>query len=175
MSHPNQRVEAKLRKLLALAQRGVGGEKQTAQRMLEKMLARHGLTLDDLTTERRVTRWFPAPNPYDRRLALQILAKVCDSSSVAIYKSAHKRRAVGVEVTPAEAIEFELHYDLLRKALAEHFDDAYSAFVQANMIFPKSGEVSSDISERDLRVMGMAEAVVPTAIHHRIEQGGADV
>lgn len=45
----DENVKARIRKLLALAERGVGGEKETANRMLNKMLDRHGMTLWRLT------------------------------------------------------------------------------------------------------------------------------
>lgn len=166
----DQKVQDKLRKLQALAERGVGGEQVTARRMLDKLLARHGLTLEDLADERRDVRWFPAPTAFEKRLAWQILAKVCNTDSPAAYTSKSHRKQVGVEVTPSEAIEFELHYDTLRKAMAEHFDDAFSAFVQANRLFSSlpSAEPEPLLSERDFRVMNMAATVRPTAVNPRL-------
>lgn len=168
----DEKLQAKLRKLLALAERGEGGEKETAQRMLNKMLERHGMSIDDLATERRQIRWFGFRNSSERRLAIQILAKVCDTHSPDSYTNKRLPKNIGVMVTPAEAIEFELHYEALRKALAEHFKDAYSAFVQANHIFPASPRESKadagSLSDRDLRMLAMAAAVEPTAVVGRI-------
>lgn len=170
MTQPiDQKVQDRLRKLQALAERGVGGEKANAQRMLERLLTRHGLTVDDLADERRAMRWFPAVTTFEKRLAFQILAKVCNTDRPAAYTSKSHRKQVGIEVTPSEAIEFELHYDALRKAMQEHFLDAFSAFVQANRLF--SGLPSDDHeppSERDYRVMHMAAAVQPTAVNPRL-------
>ncbi|MCS4260246.1 hypothetical protein EDF83_1462 [Pseudomonas protegens] len=163
------KVQDKLRKLLALAERGEGGEKINARRMLDKMLSRHGLTPDDLVDEHREIRWFPATS-FDRRLALQILAKLHNTSDPGVYKSKQRPRQVGVKVTPAEAIEFELHYDTLRKALSEHFKDAFSAFVQANRLFPADSSTDSEpsLSERDFRVMSMASAIPLTQVRPRL-------
>lgn len=165
------RIEAKLRKLLALAERGEGGEKDNAQRMLDKLLARHGLTIADLSDERREIRWFPIVNNYDRRLASQIMAKVSNTFDIGTYKSKGRPKQIGVEVTPAEAIEFEIHYDTLRKALTEHFKDAFSAFVQANRLFPSgpSTDIEPLPTERDFRVMAMASAIPATQISPRLE------
>lgn len=169
----DQKIQDKLRKLQALAERGVGGEKANAQRMLEKLLARHGLTLDHLADERRDMHWFAAPTTFERRLACQILAKVCNTDEPPAYRNRKRPKQIGVEVTPAEAIEFELHYDALRKALEEHFQEAFSAFVQANRLFSSlSGDEPEPlISERDLRVMSMASAIQPTAVNPRLERG----
>ncbi len=166
----DQKVQEKLRKLQALAERGVGGEKVNAQRMLEKLLERHGLRLDDLADERREIRWFPASTKFDSRLAAQILAKVCNTNDPGVYSSRNRPKQVGVEVTPAEAIEFELHYDTLRKALTEHFKDAFSAFIQANRLFSSlpSDDGPLAMTERDLRIMSMAEATPATPINPRL-------
>ncbi|UVL19621.1 DUF2786 domain-containing protein [Pseudomonas sp. B21-044] len=166
----DQKVQDKLRKLQALAERGVGGEKVNAQRMLERLLERHGLTLEDLADERRETRWFPAPTRFDVRLAAQILAKLCNTNAPGVYRSKNRPKQVGVDVTPAEAIEFELHYDILRKALTEHFKDAFSAFIQANRLYSNlpSDESSSAMSERVFRILSMAAATPATSINTRI-------
>lgn len=165
------KLEAKLRKLLALAERGEGGEKVNAQRMLDKLLARHGLTIDDLIDEQRDIRWFPMGNKFDRPLAAQILAKICNTIEIATYTSNKRKKQIGVQVTPAEAIEFELHYHTLRKALAASFEDAFSAFVQANSLFPsdRSADFDPTVTDRDLRVLAMASAISPTQINPRLE------
>ncbi|WP_454255154.1 DUF2786 domain-containing protein [Pseudomonas sp. Marseille-Q8238] len=167
----SEKVQAKLRKLQALAERGEGGEKVNAQRMLEKLLARHGITVDDLAEESREIRWFPVGNMFDRKLAAQIMAKIGNTNDPGIYKNKRRPKHVGVETTPAEAIEFELHYDTLRKALAEHFSAAFSAFIQANRVFSSlpDDELPKELSERDLRVMAMAAVVPVTPINPRLE------
>lgn len=174
----DQKVRSKLSKLQALAERGVGGEKDNARRMLENLLARHGMTLDDLAEDRREVRWFPAASKFESRLALQILSKICNTSSPDAYRHKQKPKLVGVNVTPAEAIEFELHYDPLRKALGAHFQDAFSAFIQANRLFPSdsSDEPEPNVTERDFRIMSMAAAIQPTAVNPRIarqNEGGS--
>lgn len=164
----DEKLQAKLRKLLALAERGEGGEKDNARRMLGKMLERHGLTIHDLTDERREIRWFVARTRYDQRLAAQILSKVCNASTIGVYTSKGRPKQIGVEVTPAEAVEFEIHYDTLRKALEDHFSDAFSAFVQANRLFSASGGADRELDDRDMRIMAMASAVEPTQVNPRL-------
>ncbi len=41
----------RLKKLYALAMRGVGGEKETAQAILDKLLKKYAMTIDDLDEE----------------------------------------------------------------------------------------------------------------------------
>lgn len=173
----DEKVHAKLRKLLALAERGEGGEKETAQRMLNKMLARHGLTIDSLTEEERSVAWFKFSHENERRLGRQLASKILnsrDSNAYALYSnpSQLRRKQFGVMLTPAEAIEFELHYDILRKALAVHMDTAYSAFVQANNIFADgSCDRDAELTEQDMAVIAMASVTAKTQVTPRIGRG----
>lgn len=48
---PSQKIVDRLNKLLKLAEQGVGGEKTTAQKMLDKMLIKHGLSISDISDE----------------------------------------------------------------------------------------------------------------------------
>ncbi len=48
----DEKTIQRIKKLQALAERGVGGEKDTAERMLQKMLKRNGIkSLDELQSE----------------------------------------------------------------------------------------------------------------------------
>jgi hypothetical protein len=171
----DEKIQTKLRKLMALAERGVGGEKETARRMLEKMLARHGLTIESLTEEERSIAWFKFSHENERRLGRQLAAKVLnsrDSSAYALYRSPGRKKQFGVMLTPAEAVEFDLHYDVLRKALAVHTDIAYCAFIQANNVFPdRVDDEASELTERDLAVVAMASVTAATEINPRIGRG----
>jgi len=166
----DEKLLAKIQKIQALAERGVGGEKDNAARMLAKLLQKHGLTLDDLGEEKRTVRWFPARDLMERRLACQILAKVCATQKISAYTSKKRRKHIGVEVTPAEAIEFEIHYLTLRRALKEHLQTSFSAFIQANRLFGPSSDddTPAPITEDDIRVMEMAATIKPTAVAMRL-------
>lgn len=50
------RIIDKLKKLLALAERGEQGEAENARRLLEAELRKHGLTFDDIREENKRTR-----------------------------------------------------------------------------------------------------------------------
>ncbi|KAF1072669.1 MAG: hypothetical protein GAK45_00104 [Pseudomonas citronellolis] len=168
----DEKVQAKVRKLQALAERGVGGEKVNAQRMLDKLLARHGLTLESLAEEHREVRWFKCANRLELRLAVQIAFKVIGGSyEGSYYRNKGRRSQIGVELTPSEAVEFDLHFDVLRKALAEHLDIAYSAFIQVNRVYAPDASDGDEtpLTERDMAMLQMASGMKPTAVHQRLE------
>jgi len=41
-------IRAKLREIAAVAERGVGGERDNAKSQLDRLLAKHGLAMEDL-------------------------------------------------------------------------------------------------------------------------------
>jgi len=162
-----------MRKLLALAERGEGGEKANAQRMLDNMLRRHGMTVADLIGETRELHWFKVRSATDKQLVRQIAAKVLDGQ-VSSYRNHRNAKEIGVETTPAEAIEIELHFETLRPALERHMDLAFSAFVQANRLFqsspstPPTAPLTDEERERARKVLAMAGMTDATPVHKRI-------
>lgn len=162
-----------MRKLLALAERGEGGEKVNAQRMLETMLRRHGMTIGDLIGEKRELHWFKASSSLDKQLARQIAAKVLDGQVVS-YRNQRNAKEVGIETTPAEAIEIDLHLEALRPALASHMDLAFSAFVQANRLFKSTPSeapakpMTDEERAHARKVLAMADVTDATPVHKRI-------
>lgn len=172
----DENVKARIRKLLALAERGVGGEKETANRMLNKMLDRHGMTLDDLRDDRRSLHPVKCANAFERRLVSQIISKVQNSPSPKVFKVGRACLTVHIEVTPAELVEFSIHWEALRKDLAKCLGNAYVAFVHTNNLFPADPGDAVDepmTPERmaDIEaITAMMRGMEPTAVHHRLER-----
>lgn len=165
----SEKVQAKLRKLQALAERGVGGEKETAQRMLTKLMERHGITMDAIDEERRETRWFSVRGRLERRLLVQIASKVIDGYDRTYYRKRGAPKSIGIDASAAEAIELGLYYDVLRKALADHTEAAFQAFIIANSVFaPGGGSEKEELTERDLQILAMAHATSPTQVNKRL-------
>lgn len=94
-------IREQLRKIAALASRGVDGERMTAKAMLDRLLAKHGLTLDDLEDTRTSLVLFYAAG--ERRMFLvQIACKVLNSSTVTCSRSG---RSIWLRLTRLQGIE----------------------------------------------------------------------
>lgn len=65
----------KAKKLLALAKRGVGGEKDNAKVMLDKFLEEHGISIDEIDVEANL-RKFPVVSKDDYTLLTNIILSV---------------------------------------------------------------------------------------------------
>ena len=75
------RIIDKLKKLLALAERGERGEADNARRLLEAELRRHGLTLEDICADSKRTRIFKYNSNEERTLLIQVLVNYLGSKS----------------------------------------------------------------------------------------------
>ena len=81
------RIIEKLKKILALAERGERGEADNARRMLEVELRRYGLTMEDILTNKRTMRIFKYNSNEERQLFVQILVNYLGSKHETLKKS----------------------------------------------------------------------------------------
>jgi hypothetical protein len=171
------KVERRLGKLLALAERGVEGEKDTAQRMLSNLLQKHGMTLDDFTGDAREMCWFkygggPAFRSLMNQIVLSVIGRERDR-----YTSPGHRSCLGAETDPAERAEILLKYSVYAKGLKEQLDTALEAFVHRHHIFADSDDDNSDEKERTpeelariRRMFVMANAMPSVDVRQGLEQ-----
>lgn len=64
-----EKIAAKLKKIKALAERGVGGEKETAMRMYEDLKARYELEDEEIMLDAVTLHWFGYATELERRTA----------------------------------------------------------------------------------------------------------
>ena len=69
-----------LKKIKALADRGVDGERESAQTLLTRLMEQYGISETDLEEERRETAWFRYSQETERRLLNQIIYMVTGRS-----------------------------------------------------------------------------------------------
>lgn len=166
------KIHEKMRKLLALAERGEGGEKDTAQRMLEKMMEKYDVTLDDLGVETTSIHYWNYDSMHERTILFQTFGKVCNTSQITYYKGDRK---CGFELTKAQYIEMDLHYSILRKDLKKHIERAVNAFIQANELYsntPSDKEPRKYTQEEleDLEAtLRMARSIQPSQVNRQLE------
>ena len=61
-----------LNKLKALAERGVGGEKETAQRKLQELMEKYEIDENDLSDDKKEKYQFKYKNEFEKKLIKQI-------------------------------------------------------------------------------------------------------
>lgn len=132
-----------LKKIKALADRGVGGERESAQTLLARLVEQYGISETDLEEERRETAWFRYSQETERRLLNQIIYMVTGRSGfgcVGAY-SGRKRKETGVDCTAVERLEIEANYKFFKVAMEAELEIFYTAFSSKNHLFPSEDKV----------------------------------
>lgn len=144
------RIIDRLKKLLALAERGERGEADNARRMLEAELQRHGLTLDDIRSERKSTRVLKYCSNEELQLIIQIILNYSGSTSEAFKEARYnaRKREIYIELSDMEYVDisnmcdfFKAQYRKERKRLLH---DMIMAFVQKHSLYDSTPQERPD-------------------------------
>ena len=139
-------IEKKLVKILALAERGIDGEKVNARFILEKLLKKHELTLDDILkkdNQELIKKGYRYKNKMEKTLLVQIYVSITNINDVRYWK---RRNAsiIGFELTAIDHIELSEMYGYYKKLLKEEISCIVDAFIQKHELYSSaSGEESS--------------------------------
>lgn len=147
-----EQKEELLKKIKALAERGVGGEKETAQVLLDRLMKKYGVTELDLETERVETAWFRYHDEFERRILNQIIYMVTGKVSFGCV-GAHTerpRKKRGVDCTAAERLEIEANYNFFLAAAKEELEIFLSAFAATNKLYPSPDKNTLPESDDEL-------------------------
>ena len=167
-----EKTIARIKKLQTLAERGVGGEKETAQRMLDKMLKENGITtLKELENEEYEYTLFSYNGKHEIKLLRQCMYKVMGADSDRTpYRTKGKRQKLGIYCTPSQKIEIELEFDFYRNVFYEELQTFMDAFIQAQDIFPPDApQGDGELTEDDIKMLFMAQGIERKQRHEMIE------
>lgn len=135
-----EKVLEKLGKLKALAERGVGGEKETALRKYEELCEKYGISDDEAENALNEveTHWFSYSTPLEEELLTQIFYKVTGSPVHYQYKGMYSRRKRrGCDCTKVEAAEIDLLFSFYREEMKKELKVFMIAFKQKNHLYPE--------------------------------------
>jgi hypothetical protein len=170
----DQRNLELLQKLKALAERGEGGEKETAQKMLEKLMVKYGVEEADLSDDKLEDHDFRFHTKYEKRILKQVMYKVADGRDTYTYRYGDgSRTTYGITCTKAEALQIQIEYEFYVNLWYEELDFFLRAFIQKHSIFDlKPGHATSEISEEDLmRMMSMMQGMKDATLNPMLEEG----
>ena len=170
----NEKIRQRMQKLLALARRGDGGEKENAQRFLDRMLKEHGMTMADLDDEVEPTQVFEFKyrGNLEKRLLFQVVFTVLQVGSL---KYGQHKTSIIMEMTRAQHLEVQMAFDIYRRELENKVDQLFLAFIHKNQLFglqkdkdQGGGRQLSEKEAADIRAMmnGIDQTTVRRAITH---------
>lgn len=174
-----ERITDKLRKLLALAERGCGGEAENAKRLLETQLRRYGMTFEDLLREGKKKRAFKYRNNEEKRITAQVLVAVLGSKSEAFNEATicSSEKRIDIELTDLQYAEISDMVDFYKRQFNKEkkrlMSEILSAFISKHNLYDcdPSDEVRQRAEEQKIdrarrwRIMTLSEGMEDT--HYR--------
>lgn len=176
-------LRTKLMNLYRLAKAGgTEGEAASAERILMRLLAKHGLKvsdLDDQDTEQHMVE-FIYHGPYERRMLIHIMAKIglADEDGRISWYRPTKNTSIRImfKMTRAQEAEAKLLYSLYLRAFKAEMERMTYAFIHANGLY-NSGpgrsweELTPEEQAEVERIHEMARAMEPVQIHKALRSG----
>lgn len=165
-----ERITDKLKKLIALAERGCGGEAENARRLLEEHLRKYGMTLEDICENKTSRRTFKYRNKEERTIIIQVFLSVLGSKSEAFKEATYNasKKTIYIDLTDLEYAEisdmvafFKSQFNKEKKRLMK---DILYAFVKKHNIFdctPNDDEASNkeiDLEEL-MRILSLSNGM----------------
>ena len=184
MSEQYESIKNKLKKLLALAERGVQGEAENARRLLEKLCKEHGISIEELLDENQ-KKWYGfniGRRKVYKDLFSQCYFMITDTSTMP-YKSLSQSK-IAVELTAMQYAElvslYEWHKANFNKDLEELEKNITLAYCRKHRIFSHSEsddndseELSPEDIERIWKIIHLQESLNDNHYRKMIEKGGS--
>lgn len=154
----NKHIEL-AKKLKSLADRGIGGEKINAEKMLNDLLKKHNLTIEDIDGE-KIDNYFFKVKKEDSDLLHQVIKRV--NYDLKLYgeipaKDVKRLQMDGnyfTKCTASQFLEIKSMFDFYLKAYKQELKIFFSAFITANDLLakpPKSEATSiNDLSDEEI-------------------------
>ncbi len=181
MTAERERLLQKIKRVQALAERGVDGEKDSAAALLETLMTRYNITEEDISAEREELAWFRYKTELERRLLLQVIYSItgkCAAGCVGTRSGRHWKQ-VGTECTAAERLEIEISFEFFNAAMKSELERFYTAFVNKSRIFPPPDKAGfapppDEMSKEEaLKLAAMMEGMDRHTRRKMIESGAA--
>lgn len=170
-------MEGKLEKIVELARHGVGGEKETAIRMVKKICEKNGLEFDDIMSDSQQIHKYEIKyrSKPELNVITGVICKMLDVPSIQ-YNAYYKRAFF--ETTSEKYIDIiyaiDIYLRAFRKERRRMASDLNRAFVIRHQLWGSTAEPETvKDSEYDdyMRRIRMAEGLDHVEVNKAIESG----
>ena len=181
MDEQYESIKNKLKKLLALAERGVQGEAENARKLLEKLCKEYDVSMEELLDENQVKyyRFNIGRNAIYKDLFVQCYCKVVQKVSLSYHQAS--RSQIEVKMTALQYAElmslFEWHKANFDKDFEDMKKNILLAYCQKHHLYSdvkleNDRELTADERKRLIKIMFMQESLNDNQYHKLLEQGG---
>lgn len=179
-----EEILERLRKMKALADRGEGGERENAERLLAEIAAEHGIDLDELDEERLQDFYVELRESFKHKMLSQLCALKrqelkwqgvsLDGHRMSVWKCKGKYMYSVSNCTKAEWLELMAKLEVLARAYKRQLDDFYHAFLMANHLLVEAEgeeELSQEERRRLFRIAQMSLGIEKSQLNKQLAFG----
>lgn len=112
-------LKERLLTLYALSQRGVGGERENAEQILNRTLKSHNITLEEFLNEQAAKQlyWLHIENKQEGDLLTQVIGKITNAlGAVEVSYFPRDKKQMGFKLTRGEIIAATMLWEIYAKA-----------------------------------------------------------
>lgn len=160
-----------LRKVKALSERGIGGEKDGAQKKLEQLMKKYHIEENDLSDDVIEDHDFRYHDAFERKILIQLFYKIVPDYEKKVYTYRHgkgSKSTYGIACTKMQALQIRIEYEFYCGLWKEEVDFFLSAFIQKHNIFsPRAEEDHADEEmdkEKTWRMIALIEGMQEKSI-----------
>lgn len=165
-----------IKKVKALADRGVGGEKEDAAKLLEKLMKKYGIEEADISEDIEELHYFSYHGYFERKLLVQVFYKHFPdirerSGRVRVLPYGKGSRSTYViKCTKAQKIEIDIEFDFYRELWKEEVEFFFGAFIQKHDIYPQDSWASAETLSHDdfYRMVMLMQGLSDKTLQQRI-------
>lgn len=178
-----------IKKLQALAERGIGGEKEGAQKKLDELIKKYNIDIEEVLgneeEEDKIDYYdLYFKGSYERQILIQVIAMV-GQSEISAYRGQtwtgrRSRNNIYVKCTKAQYIEIQITFEFYRDLWYEELELFSMAFINKHHLFGKCVESKEDsyesqyTKEQLLRMSFMAEGMQSKSMHKLLPSIGIE-
>lgn len=177
-----EKVIDKVKKLQALAEGGMMGEKEAAQRALNALCIQYNINLEDLFEEKKSWKHFKLPyhDSFARKIMFQCYAKVTNNRRIS-YREGRYNNQISFELTDLEYVELEemysFYFDQWQKEKKRMMDSLIDAYINKHDLFSKdAGEdegpkkpMTSERWKKILEMQALMDQLESVSFYKRLE------
>ncbi len=149
MDKPVKKYTELARKLKALVDGGMEGERENAKKLLDSLMKKHGITMEEIESEEVEFRWFEFKKEL-HDIFVQTAISVCGNRIKRYQQRTNINNGdfrMALELTRAEWIELDAKFAYYGNLYKEELDIFFIAFVQKNQLFNPDGSELMDIND----------------------------
>lgn len=156
-----QSILERLKKMQALAESGIDGDRENARRMLQEMLLKYGITLKDIASGEEKWHRFICANELEVKLLSHVVLKICQTNKITNGVDKKKKWARWYKLTAVQHADVTDAFAHYRKEFQTVIKDSLSALIQRHNLFsPEEDEddgkePTSEEMERAKRILSL--------------------